>query len=245
MARIMKRMACLTVAGLLVSVAMAAEPPPCPSPEVLRAECRKETQRLMDLVTTADSLAVTDLRLRLPDAPPRNDHYETSDPGEIAEFNSLFLFDNQGVPGVEHFCAGHPGVIWRKEGKVVAKISIGHGESIRWDGFGYWVGDVPLNKESRERLAEWFLSRGIHIAEEWHLGKTDELGKEDSSQVNPRKAIIGDRNDGAEVHPGEDENDDIWGWGFEAADAAVDDEDSWGEGFGEDVDPWGGAFPSR
>lgn len=212
MARTMKQMRCWTGVGLLVLVSVAmAEQPPCPSPEELRTECREETQRLMNLVATADSLAVTDLRHQLPDSPPFNDHYETSDPKEIAEFNSLFLFESQGMLGSAHACAGHPGVIWRKEGKVVAKISIGHGESIRWDGFGYWVGDVPLNKESRERLAEWFLSRGIHIAEEWNLAKTDELEKEDSTQAGRRNAMHGDGNNGAVVHPGENKDKAPWG----------------------------------
>ena len=141
--------------------------PPEPVPEDYRAECLERTQRFADLIATADSLLVKDFRLGVS---PLDGDYETSDPAEIAEFNGLFRFVPIDGPGGMHLCAGHPEVTWRRGGEVVARITVGHGESIRWDGFGYWLGDVPLARESTLRLAEWFQRRGFHIAEEWHLG---------------------------------------------------------------------------
>lgn len=157
------------------------EPPPYPSPAEFRAECRKETRRFAALIAKADSLSVEDLRARWGDVPPRDAAYETADPEEIAEFNALFQFDVHDEPGFEHLCAGHPGVTWRRKGKPVVSISIGHGESVRWDGFGYWIGDVPLTPDSRARLAEWFRQRGIRVEEEWHL--------EEPAGVAPAEAI--------------------------------------------------------
>lgn len=143
----------------------AEEAPPCPGAEALRAEFAEETRRLAGLMATADQVVVT-----RPWGPlPGDEVYETADPGEIAEFNGLFRFEAHEMPGVMHLCAGHPEVAWRREGETVARVSIGHGESVRWEGFGYWVGDAPLAEESRGRLAGWFLRRGIPVAEEWHL----------------------------------------------------------------------------
>ena len=143
--------------------------PPEPEPEDYRAACQEKTQRFAALIATADNLVVADWRLQWRDAPPRDDDYETSDSAEIAQFNNLFRFAFHDGPGFEHMCAGHPKVTWRRGGKVVAQITIGHGESIRWEGFGFWIGDVPLTQEARSLLADWFQRRGFHIAEEWHL----------------------------------------------------------------------------
>lgn len=147
------------------------DPPPYPSAAEFRAECRKETRRFAALIAKADSLSVEDMRAYWSDAFIPDAAYETTDPAEIAEFNALFQFDAHDEPGFVHLCAGHPGVTWRRKGKVLVHVSIGHGESVRWDGFGYWIGDVPLTAESRSRLAEWFLRRGIRVEEEWHLGE--------------------------------------------------------------------------
>lgn len=143
---------------------------PAVSEEETRAEFFAEVRQFAVLIATANSLAVADLRPRPPGSPPQENLYETSDLAEIAEFNGLFQFDSDGNLGWYHACVGHPGVTWRREGEIVAEISIGHGDSVLWKGVGFHVGDGPLAKESRERLAEWSLGRGIPIGGHWGGG---------------------------------------------------------------------------
>ncbi|MBN2704703.1 MAG: leucine-rich repeat domain-containing protein, partial [Pontiellaceae bacterium] len=85
--------------------------------------------------------------------------FETSEPGEIAEFVSLISVDPE-ESGFHCMCNGDPFLEFYKGDQLCVSLSFHHGVSFRWKD-GAWRGDGMLTEQSRDQLLEWLDQRGV------------------------------------------------------------------------------------
>jgi hypothetical protein len=85
--------------------------------------------------------------------------FETSEPGEIAEFVSMISIDSE-ESGFHCMCNGDPFFEFYKGDQLYVSLSFHHGLSFRWKN-GAWRGDGMLTDQSRDQLLDWLDQRGV------------------------------------------------------------------------------------
>ena len=118
-------------------------------------------QNFTNLLVTADRIVVRDGG-HTP-SPKDKVLFTVTDKEEMGTvINNIRFKENASVE--KCFCDGWPGIDWYKgDGRLLTSLQ--HSRAIRWGGFGYSSGDLPLTEESRVWIVEWLVSHGLNKAD--------------------------------------------------------------------------------
>ena len=132
-------------------------------------------QTFTNLLATADRIVVRDGGYT--PSPEDKVLFTVTDKEEMGTvINNIRFKENASID--KCFCGGWPGIDWYKgDGRLLTSLQ--HSRAIRWGGFGYAYGDLPLTEESRVWIVEWLVSHGLNQSDiEKGMPKPEEKAKE-------------------------------------------------------------------
>ncbi len=117
------------------------------------------TAGLATVMAKADSVLVIDNSFN---APPRTILMEIAEPGGVRRLNSAMQFNRtplweRGRCG----CMGFPRIEWYEDGECIAKATMHHGKSLRWNKVGH---DLRFTSEAQTWWKEFGNANEINMS---------------------------------------------------------------------------------